>query len=116
MIQPVFIIPILVGVATTVLSFVLFKRNSISARYFAIALLLSVAMALSPGIFYLLGLVKGVFGIQFTFVIAFGVVNIVVLVMLVYLLLIIGKLRNEITTLWQETALLKSELEDSERP
>jgi hypothetical protein len=116
MIEPVFILPIGVGVAAFFLSFVLFKQGGISPRYFAIALLLSVTLVFSPIIFNILEFVKQLFGIRFTFVLGFGIANVVTLSLLVYLLLVIGRLRNELVTLWQEIALLQSELDDSESP
>jgi hypothetical protein len=114
MTDPIFALPILFGVLMAVLSFGLFRRVGISSRYFAIALLLSMGLIASPLIFYVLEAVKQFFGIRFTFVIGFGLANTVVLVLLGYITLTIGKLRNEINHLWQEIALLRNEIEDSD--
>jgi hypothetical protein len=114
MIEPIFVLPIGVGLAVFFLSFVLFKQGGISPRYFAIALLLSMALVFSPIIFNILEFVKQLFGIRFTFVLGFGIANVITLSLLVYLVLVIGRLRNEIVTLWQEIALVKSELDDSD--
>lgn len=114
MIEPAFSLPIGAGIVTALLSFVLFKRSGINPQYFAIALLLSAALVLSPAIFFILEAIKQLFGIQLTFVLGFGIANVVSLTMVVYLLLTIGKLRNEITTLYQEIALLESDQEETD--
>ena len=114
MIDPVFTLPIGVGIVTALLSFVVFRRDGITPQYFAIALLISAALVLSPVIFYTLEGIKQLFNIRFTFVLGFGITNVVTLVIIIYLLLVIGNLRNEITTLWQEIALLESEQEETD--
>ena len=116
MTEPVFILPVGAGIATVIFSFVLFKSNSISSRYFAISLLFAGLLVISPVIFSLFEFIKDFFGIRFTFVLAFGVAIVGIILVIVYLLLIIGKLRNEIVTLWQEIALVESEREDSKPP
>jgi len=116
MIEPVFALPIGVGIVTVLVSFALFKWNGITPQYFAIALLLAGTLVFSPLIFSVLEVVKQLLGIRFTFVLGFGVAIVVIMAVIVYLLLVIGKLRNEIVTLWQEIAFLENELNDSEPP
>jgi hypothetical protein len=116
MIEPVFVLPVGVGIVTVLSTFALFKWGGIDSRYFAIALSISGILIFSPFIFSILELIKQLFGIQFTFVLGFGIAITVLLSLVVYLLLVVGKLRNEIVTLWQEIALLENELEDSDPP
>lgn len=116
MIEPVFLLPISAGIATILISFALFKWNGINSRVLAIALLLSGTLVFSPLVFSLFEIIKQLFNIRFTFVLGFGVAIIALILVVVYLLLMIGRLRNEVVTLWQEVALLESELEDSDPP
>lgn len=116
MIEPVFVLPIGVGIVTVLSTFALFKWGGIDSRYFAIALLLAGMLIFSPFIFSILEVMKQFFGIRFTFVLGFGIAILLLLSIVVYLLLLVGKLRNEIVTLWQEIALLESKVEDSDPP
>lgn len=116
MIEPVFVLPIGVGIVTVLSMFALFKWGGIDSRYFAIALLLAGMLIFSPFIFSILEVMKQFFGIRFTFVLGFGIAILLLLSIVVYLLLLVGKLRNEIVTLWQEIALLESKVEDSDPP
>lgn len=115
MIEPIFVIPVIAGVATMAFSFVFFKRDTISPKYFAITVLLSISLVFSPVLYYFFTIVKLLFGIEFTFVIVFGTINVVVLVLLVYILLSIGRIQDEISSLWQEAAIIDNKLDGSQR-
>lgn len=107
---PVFTIPILVGISLLVGSFGLFRRERLDPRHFAIAVILSGLLVVSPGIYLVLRAVKSLFGIRFTFVLAFGLAILLLVALIIYLILVIGRLRDEMDSLWQEVALFRQEL------
>lgn len=112
----VFIVPVLIGVSMLGASFALFRRERLDPRNFAIALVISGLLALSPGIYVLLDSVKSVFGIVYTFVLAFGLSILFLIIIVIYLVLVVGRLRDERDELWQEVALLRNEISRFDAP
>jgi len=112
---PVFAIPILLGIGLLASSFGLFRRERLDPRNFAIAVILSGLLVVSPGIYLVLRGVKSLFGIRFTFVLGFGLAILLLVALTIYLILVIGRLREEMDSLWQEAAIIRTEIEQAER-
>lgn len=110
----IFIIPVLVGIGFLAGSFVLFRRERLDPRNFAIAVVVSLLLVVSPGIYFILDAVKSLFGIVYTFVLAFGLAILLLITLVIYLVLVVGRLRDERDTLWQEVALMRSNIEELE--
>jgi hypothetical protein len=104
-----FAIPITMGLLMVIVSFVLFRRGKIPPKYFGIALVLSMILVTSVGIYSLIVGIRGVFSIVYAFVLAFGVGIVGIIFLLIYIVLLIGKLRKETNELWQEIALSRVE-------
>lgn len=115
MIRLIFIFPILLGILLLSGSFVLFRRETLNPRTFAIAVTLSGLVVISPVIYMLLDTVKGLFGFVYTFVFGFGLAILALIALVVYLLLIVGALREESRAAWQEIALLRAESSNTSR-
>jgi len=109
----IFALPVVFGVALLAGSLLLFRRERLDARNFAIAIVLSGLVIMSPLIHFLLSVIKGLLGITFTFVLGFGLAILVLMALVIYLILLMGALRNETQEMWQEISLLKAEYEDS---
>ena len=103
----VFIIPTVVGLALALFSFLMFKRAKISPRYFGLSLLVSLTLVLSFAIYAVITAVRDFFGIVYTFVFLFGLAIVGIIGLLVYIVVLIGSLKKEISEIWQEIALME---------
>ena len=106
----VFIIPTVVGLALALFSFLMFKRAKISPRYFGLSLLVSMSLVLSFFIYAVITAVRDFFGVVYTFVFLFGIAIVGIIGLLVYILILIGSLKKEISELWQEIALMEGDV------
>lgn len=111
--RAVFLVPVLIGLGLLVGSLALFRREHLDPRNFAIAILLSILVILSPVVYGVLGIVSDLFGFVYTFVFGFGLAILFLMALVVYLILSIGVLREETETMWQEIALMQTELREN---
>lgn len=110
----IFIIPTLAGMCLGLFSVLIFKRSETSPRYFGVALLVSFLLILSFPIFTVIGTFRDLFGVVYTFVFLFGIAIVGNTVLLVYMLVVIGGIKKDSSELWQEIALLKSQIDQDE--
>jgi len=108
----VFLLPIVVGAGLFVFSLALFRRDAIHARQFGVGVIGSVLVGLSPFIYIALRSVRPLLGFTYTFVLGFGLAILVVSALAIYQMLLIGQLREENKALWQEVAILRTEIEE----
>ncbi len=105
----ILLVPTVIGMLLLLASIELLRRERLDPKFTAFALLVSGFVVISPLIYIVLDYVKSLFGIIYTFVLAFGLGILSVTVLVVYLILSIGKLRQETKELWQEVALMQAE-------
>lgn len=108
----VFILPIVVGIGLFGFSIGLFRWDTIHARQFGISVISAILVGLSPFIYIALRSVGPLLGFRYTFVLGFGLAILVVTALAIYQILLIGQLREENKALWQEVAILQTEIED----
>lgn len=101
----VFIIPTVVGLVLAAFPYRMFRRDNISPKYFAISPLVSFTLVFSFFIFSIIGAIREFFSVVYTFVFLFGIAIMGIVALLVYLIVLVVNLRQEISYLWQEIAL-----------
>lgn len=109
--RAIFLLPVLFGALLIGGSLALFRRNRLDPRYFAVAILLSILVMASPIVYGVLRNVGNLLGFVYTFVLGFGLAILVLISLVIYLILAIGAVRDETETMWQEIALVRTELE-----
>jgi hypothetical protein len=108
--RAIFALPVVFGLAFLLGSFALFRREALDPRNFAVAIVLSLLVVVSPVVYVVLDAVKDFFGIVYTFVLGFGVAILFLVALVIYLILSIGRLREETDGLWQEVAIMRVEV------
>lgn len=111
-VNPFFVVPVAIGVVLLVATLALLRREAIHPRQFAVAVVLSILAILSPVIYVVLNAVAELLNFVYTFVLTFALAIVTLLVLVVYLVLLVGRLREETEGLWQEMALLRTEIDD----
>lgn len=108
--RSIYVLPVVFGLAFLLGSFALFRREALDPRNFAVAIVLSLLVVVSPVVYIVMDAVKDFFGIVYTFVLGFGVAILFLVALVIYLILSIGRLREETDGLWQEVAIMRTEV------
>lgn len=110
--QLIFAVPVLVGLLLIAGSLLVFRRDKLPPKQFGLAIVISLVFIISPFVYMILNTVKQFFGIVYTFVLFFALSIMGLFALVVYLILVIGNLKQHNETLWQEIALMETELEE----